>query len=434
MKFENSAFAIDLKEEGGCRVVLKIDITADEVKKAHKQAVKAINKEISIPGFRKGKAPDQTVLSKYGSHIEKEWKEILLNEALRKAFELTDCYPLNKHSIEKPTIDKCSLEEGAVIRVAYESYPRVPTIDFATLKLPHIEKAPVSEERLQEILTEIQKSHADWEKIEGRSIQEGDYADLTIDAIDENPPKSIAKDRRFEVASGKMASWLKNVLIGHKEGDVLEATSELDPEASESVKATFRPTRVQIHIHSHFKILPAPLDDELAKKVGATSVDDLRAKIHANLEQEAESALHHQRLAKLDDLLLENYPFEVPATLVEQERESLLRRRIQALQQQNLSEEEIAARQKEIEKGLDSEVERSLRLFFLERQLIEQGKISVSNQEVNDELAQQIYQNPARYRDQMNDKEKVRQLVSRTTSLLTLRKAKEYALSQVISA
>lgn len=428
MTFQNSFYKIYTKEETGCRLNATIQVAAEETKNIYKQAIKTINKEISIPGFRKGKAPEDAVVKKFGQHVEKEWKELLLNSALKATFELTQIYPLSKNSIEKARIEKCSLEEGSVVQITYEHSPIVPTIDFSILKIPPIEQTPVSEERIQEILFEVQRSHASFEDMPERIIEDGDYADVTIDAIDETPPKPIVQDRRFEVAQKRLAPWLYRLLIGKAANDVVEGESEVDDHAEESVKAKFKPTKVRITVHAVKKILLPALTDELAKQSGAESTEDLKQKIHANLEQEAKDEQRQKRIEVVEQELLNHYHFDLPASVVKAEAKHRLESKMQTLSQEELSEEKRIS----LENEVSQEVEEAIRLYYIVKKITEQGNISITNAELNEELLRHIRQNIHLYGKDM-DKDASRELVSRITSSLMQKKAREYALVQALS-
>ena len=427
-KFEDDSFAIEAKPEPGCRLALKVQVKPERAKKCYKLGVKKVNKQISIPGFRKGKAPDQTVIGKYGSYVDSEWKEIVLHEAINAAFQLTKQYPLGKESLEKPNLESCSLEEGAVVTFAFEHYPNVPEIDFSQISLPVIEKEEVKSEKVDEVLQQIQKSHADFEPVEGRAAKENDYIDLTIDAIDRDPPMNIVKERRFPIEKDVMGDWMRKLVIGKKVGDKVEGMSQ-----NEKDEEDFKETKVQIEIHAIWKIVLPPIDDELAKKVGTKSKDDLTARIKENLEQEAEKVQKEKQFEALDDALIETYKFDLPASIVEGERRHRISDKIRLLKMQKLEDEVIKSKEAEIEKEVADTVEDSLRLYFLNKQIEKQGKISLSNQELNQELAQQIATNPA-YRQNDMDKESSRALIERLSSSLMQRKTKDYALSQVLQA
>ncbi|MCP5468973.1 MAG: trigger factor [Chlamydiales bacterium] len=430
-KIEDNSFVVEPKEEAGCRLVVNVHVKPEHSKKCYRKGIKKVNKQISIPGFRKGKAPDATVVSKYGSYVETEWKEIMMQEALQAAFDLTKTYPLSKEVLDKPKMESCSQEEGANFVFSYEHYPKIPEIDFSQISLPKIEKEEVTEEKIDEVVKQIQKSNADFEDVEGRAIKKGDYVDLTIDAIDQDPPASIVKDRRFPIEKDVMAPWMIKALVGKNAGDEFETTSETDPKMSAKEKKEFKPTKVKIQIHSIKKILLPELDDELAKKVGTKSKEDLLERIKQNLEEQAEEERRQKQIDALDEALVKHFKFDLPTSIVEGERQHRIKEQIRRLKLQKLDDEEIKKRETEIEKEVAESVEDNLRLYFLNKQIEKQGKISLSNQELNEELIRQISSNPAYQRQDM-DKETSRELISRLSSSLMQKKTKEYALSQVL--
>jgi trigger factor len=430
--FENEGFSAEATEEPGCRIHVKVLVKPKMAQKTYQKAVKQVNKQISIPGFRKGHAPERAVISRHSSYIEQEWKEILVNEAYRAALDLTEIYPMGRDSVEKPKIEKYSQEEGAVVKIAYEHYPQIPIIDFSQIKLPSIEKQPIDTDKITEILEEVGRAHADWEDVLDRPVQEGDFVDVTIDSLEEDPPQTLVKDRRFEIADKRLAPWLKKILVGMNIGETSEGVSEVDPEASEDVKKKFKPSKLRVTLLAVKKILLPAIDDTLAKKTGADSLEDLQAKIRLNLEKEVEDERLEKQNQALEKALLEIYHFDLPASFVEAERTERISRKIQRLKDANLSDEEIKAQESAIEKEVAHEIDNALRLYFLNKQLIKQGNISLSNAELNAEIARHMSQNPYLYgRDQ--DETQTRELVSRVASAMMQRKAKEYALAQIVA-
>ncbi len=421
--YENSSFTVTSTVEPGCRISLNIEVKPEQVKKAYKKAVKTVNKQISIPGFRKGKAPDGTVISRYGSYIESEWKEVLVQEAYRAALDLTQIFPLNKESISSPKIEKYSQEEGALISLSYEHYPEVPEIDFAAITLPEIESTPVGEERIDEALEEIRRSQADFEPVEGRAVEQGDYVDVTINAIDRDPPEPIVTDRRFEVDPKRIAPWLCTLLIGMKVDEEAEGLSELDEKADEEARKNFKPTQVRITLHSIKKIVLPEIGEDLAKKSGADSLEVLKVRIRENLTKEADEERRKKQIEVLETVLLETYSFEIPQSAALKEREARIRAKIEEMKAKELTDEAIKSQEHEIESQVSEEVDKAYRLYFLEQKMAKQGDIVVTEKEIN----ALIQENP--YFLQMEGSQ---ELVSRMANALFQRKVKEYALQQVL--
>ncbi|NGX60794.1 MAG: Trigger factor [Chlamydiae bacterium] len=430
--YESDGFSVEAIEEVGCRLSLRVLVKPVQAQKAYQKGVKVVNKQISIPGFRKGKAPSATVIGRHSSYVEQEWKEILIQEAYRGALDAVEIYPINKESIDRPKIVSCSQEEGAVVTFSYEHYPNVPTIDFTKLSLPEIEKETISEERVEEILEQIQSAHATWEEVEGRSVEMGDHVEISVETTSDDPPKPLLSHRRLEMAEKKMSPWLIEILVGAEIGAIKEGETQIDPEADEEAKKNFQPASVRVEIHKIEKPTYPEVDDELAKKAGADSKEDLLKKIRDDLEGAARSNQKQKQIEALDEVLLETYQFALPTSLVTAEKKERLERKIAQLKRDNFSNEEIQNKKEVIEQDIEKEVDESLRLYFLNKKIQEQGKIQTTQEELNQELQAQIQRNPYLFLQSQKDQAATQELLSRLASSLVHKKTKEYALAQTL--
>ncbi len=418
--FESEAFKVEATKSTGCKLSMNVMISPIETKKAYKKAVRQVNKQISVPGFRKGKAPDNTVVSKYGSYVDQEWKDILIQVGVEQGLHLSKIYPLRKGLDGRPKVGLCCLEEGAEISFSYEHYPDVPTIDFSKLSIPEIEKEPYPESKVDEVLFEVRRSHADWEAIEGRSAAENDYANISVRTVE--PDMSIIENRRVPLEEGHIAPWIMKALIGMNLEEVKETLTEGE-----------KPSKVRVTLHTLWKIILPEVNDDLAIKVGAESKEDLLKKIHHNLENEALDNLQIKKIQALEEALVEVYKFDVPASLLASEREVRIKEKIAEMKKQQLSDEEIKTREAEIEQEIATLVDKSLHLFFLNKQIAKQGNVAVSQKELNDELVHQMARNPAYFQQGMSQGS-TEQMVERLSSVLIERKTKEYALSQLTNS
>lgn len=427
-KFENEDYSAEVSFAKNCRLNVKVSVKPQAMQKIYQKAVKQVNKQISIPGFRKGHAPDRTVISRYSSYVETEWKELVVNNAYRAALDLTQIFPLNKESIDKPKVERCSLEEGALVQLSYEHYPRIPQIDFSQLTIPAIEQEVTTEEQIDGVIEEIRKQHADWEDIQDRAVESGDYVDITIHSLKED--HEIVKESRFEVSDKRLPSWLKAVLLGMQANQSIETVSALDEEAEAEVKERFEPTEVRITLHAIKKIILPAVDDELAKKAGGESLETLRSRIRTKLEKQAEEEKKRKEFAALDEVLLTHTAFDLPSSLMEKAVEERMEDELETLDLDSLSEEEIIAKEEALEKEIALKIERELRLYFINKQIALQGNLSLSQEELNEELVRYILQNPHLF-SQEDDAETKREFISRVKNGMMERKTKEYALAQL---
>ena len=67
----------------------------------YRSAIRNINKEVSVPGFRKGKAPENYIQQKFPSQIKKEWGDIMVESAFKETISLANIHPFNRESVKK---------------------------------------------------------------------------------------------------------------------------------------------------------------------------------------------------------------------------------------------------------------------------------------------------------------------------------------------
>lgn len=393
-EFKNDNITVELERKPGCEVTCNVIVHAPAAKVAYQSALKKVSKEVSLPGFRKGKAPVKLIVDQFGTHVEREWRDTVLQTSFKEVIKLTNTYPVNERSVKTTKMESCDQENGAVILFVYESEPNIPEIKAEDLTVDAVDKKEVQDADVDKAVDEMALHYSDWEKVEDKDVEEGDFVDLTIDNLNMNPPASICKDRRFEINKGKIGGWLMNLTIGMKPGETKEGKSEVDAEATEEVKQKFQETLCSVTVNAIQKAIKPEIDDELAKKAGLSSLDEMKKQIRAQLEKEAVASERAQLKAKLQDSILEKYTFDLPKSLVEEERQLRIKERIRNLMSEGLSEDDIKNREQEIEGEVAQEVINALKIFFLTRKYSEQEKIQVTNEETATAIMEQMYRFP----------------------------------------
>ncbi len=410
IELKNENVEIKVNKHPGCRIELASFVSPLATNAAYHQAVKNINKEVSLPGFRKGRAPDQVIEQNYRSHIEEEWKEILVQTAFRESLHLLKIYPLTENSVKRPQIKKYSKEEGAHILFEYEAAPVIPNIQPQEITLKSVEKKPVTTEQINEAIENIRYMHAEWQDITDRPVEEGDFVDLDIDII-ESPAKNLCSNTRFEVSKKKMGNWLRKLIIGMSVDQSADGVSEQDPEVDEQSplsivhhssscdsshhheegccshdhshehesKAEFKPTKCRVTVKAIKKAILPNFDDELAKKAQAQNVEELKAKISQNLEIQSEQEQKQALRNQLTEILLEKYPVDLPQSMIENEKLSFIKKRKKEGKPASLDEKK------------EKEIKTRLSLMFLMRSLAKDAQATIAQDEILNELTKQMW-------------------------------------------
>lgn len=392
-ELKNDNISVEIENKPGCLVHLNITVAPKASKEAHKKAIKSVNKEVSLPGFRKGKAPEPMIVKHYGSYVNDEWRQNILQTAFSEAMKLTKLYPLNDNSVKKPTLKNASLDEESVVVIEFESHPNLPTVEIKNFEIHKTEPKPVTDEAVKDFLNELRWHFAEWEDVKDRPVQEDDSVSLDIENLDK-PGHFVCKDTTFNVIKGKMGDWMHKRIIGLNVGDSFEATSEQAPH--EKTDTEFVPTRCKVTVKEIKKATLPEIDDKLATSMGAENVADLEKKARENLEKQAIEAARENARSQIEKNLLDSYPFELPGTLVQAEIKNRVLVRRNELRKSGLSPAEVSETIEKEQEGMVRDVDRVLRTFFLVRKIGEDNNIDVSQNELLEGLMQEMYssQNP----------------------------------------
>ena len=415
--FKNENVTVKLSRTPGCQVKFEISVSPKASEAAYHKAIKTVNKEVTLPGFRKGKAPESIVIENYGKHVDQEWKEILIQTSFQESLKLTNVYPLNEESVKRPELKNASREEESTIIIQFESTPTIPSVNSDDFSLQSIEGKEVNDEDVEKTIEQIRLHHASWEEVTDRPVQEGDFIDVDIDNV-EDPDRQICKNSRFEVKEGKMGDWMINLVIGLNTGDTAEGMSEKGEEVKDE---DFIPTLCRITVNGiHVPTMPE-IDDELAKKVGLTTVKEMNERIKDDLIRQEKDRIQEKKREQIELMLLEKAPFDVPHSLIQSEKASYLQRYdLAALADK---EDEL----KNLEERVDRDVDRALRMFFLARKITDDNQLSVSEQELMQEVMKEVYSKPRGDDGNFNADE----LRSRAYIRILSNKAKDFLISKI---
>lgn len=383
--FNNDQISVVVTRQPYCQVKMDITVTPEAAEAAYHKAFKSVTKEVTIPGFRKGKAPTQLIKENYSQPIQKEWIDVVLNTGFNEALQLSQLHPYRNGHMKRPVVHECSREKGARFTIEFEAQPTVPTIDMSSLELKKIEPAVVTDEHAEQTLRQIRLQFMDYEPVTERGIQDGDFVDLDLDILEPNP-RRVTNHTRVEVNEQGLPSWIREKVIGLKAGETAEGKTEQDPN---NPQENFESVSFRVTIHAIWNGKLPEVDDELAKKVGLQSVDELKEKIRERLTHEAEEDARSQLQKNLEEQLIEKYPIDLPKSLIEEDKKARLEdylKRVKEEQGENATRSVLPQVRSAIEAGTIY----SLTLFFLMRKLAAENQIDVTDQEIAQELNTQL--------------------------------------------
>lgn len=402
----NDHLSVAVTKKPHCQIKFEIHVKPQAVEAAYQSACKSVKKEVSIPGFRKGKAPDTYILEKFQSVIQKEWVDIVLQTGFNEALQLTHLHPLNKDLIKRPIVHDCSREKGAQFTIEFEARPVIPSVKLDDLKIKKTLPASITEQERQNVLQNLLLRFATYEPVEGRSVQPDDFINVSVEML-EDPPRIAVDNQRTQVNSSGLPFWLRQKVIGLHAGESAEGMTAQDPNLIET-DPNFQSYPFRVTVHSIWQGTLPPLDEELAKQVGLNSIEELHKKINDQLELEAEENAYQRDVQALEQILVEKFPFEIPQSYIDSNKETRINDYLEDLEQREkeYSEEEY----RQIEKMIEQSTIFHLQLFFLISKIASDHNITVDQQDLSQELNHQISLIPLRRNSiDLQDREKFRE-------------------------
>ena len=423
-ELSNNLVRFTVNKKPACRVEYDVQATKELISSAKSQALKSLSKEVTLPGFRKGKAPDALIMKNFPKEFDKALQESIADLAFKECQTLAKT-PLLGNEARVTFNMKSHSNETAELVLAFETEPEIPTVDPKTFEPKEIKRPEVNKDKIEETIRQIRFFFAEWKNVHGRPVQEGDFVILDVDVIENEPSTPLFTGTRFEVGSKYMAKWMKDLVLGKNLHDQIEGVSEVDEDAEN--KEDFKAQKVRVTIKAIEQGTLPELSEEFLKKIGVESQEALHTSIENLLNKQADEHVKEKLHEQVNEYLLEKYPFDLPPTLIEKEAQFRMR---QLGQDANFQKYWQALSPEDKKKTLDSifkQSEKAVRMFYMCRKIISDAKISISPQDLPQPATTplEILMDP----DQMlnfHDHSEVRQ--AEALSKLVLEKAADYVV------
>lgn len=404
--------AVEIEHKPHCAVVVQVEVPVSLVDGEFEKAIKAINKEVSLPGYRKGHAPRDYMLKHFKTSVEGRWKEELAQQALNLMLQQTSLYPLDPNSKIQCDWKNCERGNAAVCVFGYEVMPKVPQVQTSDLNAQKPEQTAISEESIQKELEELAKRNSHWNDIQSEEPSVGHWVELEVKDAE---GQAVYIGKKFEFTSQTMPTDLFESVQGLKKGETKTALLKR-PGSDEKAEAT-------ISLKSISERVQASVDDALAKHLGLQDLEALKERIKRNLSESHEADFKSACYEALQKALSEAYKFEVPQSTLGYEKQ---------MQENSLAHEmgkavaEMSEEEKEdLKKRAHEKAEDAIRQTFLLHKIAAQENIKVEDEEVHEMMRPFLYE-LQKEKDQNRLRARFQSLYSRCRMHLITEKALEH--------
>ena len=303
-----------------CKV--SIVIPADAVDEAFNRAFRKLMKTVELPGFRRGKVPLSLVERQYGDRVSQDVQSELVETSLFKALEERDVAP-----VATPRVTLGHLHRGSAFSYSaeVEFRPDIALQKYDGLAAPTVDNQ-IAPDAVGNELETMRKQAAQTVPILTRdTVQDGDVVLMDYEGFldGEAFAGGRADNALIDIGGdGYIPGFSEGLLGAQVPGErTITVTFPADYTATELAG---KDAQFQVRL-KELKTRELPqLDDEFAKDMGEDSLEDLTAKITANLQASKDRDTEADRRKVLLQSLIDANPFEVPPSMLESQAERLV--------------------------------------------------------------------------------------------------------------
>ena len=317
-------------------VKLTIEVSAEELEKALQDAYNKQKKDISMPGFRKGKVPRVMIEKMYGPGVfYEDAANMLMPQAYADAVK--EC---GEDIVSRPTIDVVQIEKGKpfIFTAEVAVKPEVTLGKYVGVTVTKIDTAATDEE-VEIAVNKERENNARIINVEDRSIESGDTAVIDyegfVDGVAFEGGK--AENHSLEIGSGSFIPGFEDQLIGKNVGDDVDVNVTF-PEEYHAADLAGKEAVFKVKVHEiKTKEIPE-LDDEFVQDVSefdtvADYKESVKKKLEEKKEAEAKRAQQDEALKKI----IEKSEMDIPDAMIDTQCDDMVNQFAQQMAQQGLS-------------------------------------------------------------------------------------------------
>jgi trigger factor len=386
---------------GNCQTALTIEAEDTELDKSLDEAYHHLVNEVSIPGFRKGKAPRAVLVQHIGKQsLLEEALEHLIPQLYKQAIESQEIEPIARPEIE------VTQTEPLVFKATVSLKPEVKLGNYHSIRLEPAPAIKIAKKEVAAAMTEVRERQGAWVPVD-RSVELGNLVTMDIEANVDGKPWLNHKAILYEVDKDSpspvpgFATHLEGIEKNQEKTFSLTIPDDHPIKEMSGKEGTFKVTITEIKE----KQLPK-LDDKLAQSAGYDNLEDMRKKVAADLRIKAENKNHLDLRQKALDTLVGISEVNYPSILEDEEINGLLRDEAQRFGFRELADylEKTNKTEEELKQELRPVAKKRLIQGLVLGKLAEEEKIEINSSEVDNKVDE--------ITNDAEDKEKARQFFS----------------------
>ena len=366
---------------------LEVSVDGDTFKDAVTKAYLKQRKNITIPGFRKGKAPRAFIEKYYGEGVfYEDALEAIYPDAVASAIEEAKLEPVDTpYDLEIPEMGN----DGVTMKFKVTVKPEVELGEYKGLKATK-KSTKVTADEVKAELARMQEQNSTVSDVDDRAVKKNDIVVIDFEGFVDGKAFEGGKAEKYEltIGSNQFIPGFEDQIIGHKIGDKFDVNVKFPEDYQADLASKDAVFKIKLH-GIKVKEVPA-LDDEFANDVSEfDTLDELKKDIKKQLEKrkndDAENELHNTLLEEV----AKGINAEIPEAMIEKTIDDDVNEYSYRLQSQGLKLETYlkytGMDMKGFREGFKERAETQVRLNLALEKIIEKENIEVTEEDIEAE-------------------------------------------------
>lgn len=368
---------------------LTIEVSAEELEKALNTAYNKQKRQISVPGFRKGKVPRAMIEKMYGA-------EIFYEDAANELMQQTYPSAVDESGVDivsRPTVDVVQIEKGKpfIYTAEVATRPEVTLGKYMGVTVTKIDTS-VTEDEVEAELENQRNTNARTVTVTDRPVKEGDTAVIDfegfVDGVAFDGGK--AENHSLEIGSHSFIDTFEDQLVGKNAGDEVEVNVTF-PEEYQAADLAGKPAVFKVKINEiKAKELPE-LNDEFAQDVaGVDTLAEYKEELKKNLTEKKENEAKKTKEDEAIQKIIDKSKMDLPKAMIDTQCETMVNEFAQRIAQSGLSMDQYlqfsGMTVDQLKEQVRPEAETRIKSSLVLEQIAKEENIEVSDEDINAEI------------------------------------------------
>ncbi len=303
---------------------LEVEVDAEQFEQAVSSTYRRKAKNITVPGFRKGKANRKMIEKLYGEgFFYEDAVNMLIPGQVGEAVDEAKLSPVVRPEVEVISLGK---DTGVKFKVTVISKPEVEISDYMGIEIEKNVKA-ITDEDIDNQIENLRRRQGRLVTVEDRTAENGDTVVIDFEGFIDGVAFDGGKEDNYELklGTGYFVPGFEDQVVGHKQGEEFTVNVTF-PENYQMEEIAGKPAEFRVKLHEVKTDELPDVDDDFVKDISEfDTVGELRDDIRKQLAEKAEKAADIEAENKLYDTIIDKMSAEIPNEMFEIKIDEMIR-------------------------------------------------------------------------------------------------------------